>query len=86
MSTMNEAEEHLLNVIRQYPKGASEDALVKDLETVEKDDIVYLVNSLSEKGYVDFVTVGKQLLFKARDINEANKLAYIFENRIPNMF
>ncbi|KAJ3266139.1 34-kDa subunit of RNA polymerase III (C) [Chytriomyces hyalinus] len=80
MSTMNEAEEHLLNVIRQYPKGASEDALVKDLETVEKDDIVYLVNSLSEKGYVDFVTVGKQLLFKARDINEANKTRDLNQN------
>ncbi|ORY40367.1 RNA polymerase Rpc34 [Rhizoclosmatium globosum] len=76
---MTPAEEQLLAVIRSHPKGANEETLTTELDW-EKAEIVNLVNSLSEQGFVDFVTVGKQLFFKARDINEANKTRDLSQN------
>ncbi|KAJ3208928.1 34-kDa subunit of RNA polymerase III (C) [Entophlyctis luteolus] len=88
-------QDRLLAVIRQHPKaisplpaspgavrstGASEDTLLKELPHLAKLDIVNLVNSLSEQNLVDFVTVGRQLLFKAKDANEANKTRDLSQN------
>ncbi|KAJ3070241.1 34-kDa subunit of RNA polymerase III (C) [Podochytrium sp. JEL0797] len=77
--SMTPQEQQLLEVIRQHPKGANEETLTKELgwDVIE---IVNLVNNLSEKGYVDFVTLGKSLFFRAKDVNEANRTRDLNQN------
>ncbi|KAJ3128561.1 Chromodomain helicase DNA binding protein, partial [Physocladia obscura] len=67
---------------KEINEGASENVIVNEFSELSKNEIVNLVNNLSEQGLVEFVTVGKQLLFKARDENEAIKTRDLSQTEI----
>ncbi|KND01224.1 DNA-directed RNA polymerase III subunit C34 [Spizellomyces punctatus DAOM BR117] len=74
-ASLTAEEQTLLATLRSHSKGADIDTLKSELGDWDDNSILTCMNSLSQKQYVDFISLGKsgKLAFKARSAEEATK-------------
>ncbi|KAJ3333444.1 34-kDa subunit of RNA polymerase III (C) [Blyttiomyces sp. JEL0837] len=76
---LTDKEEELFLVLKTFPQGANAQTLQKSCP-YDQRDLVFLMNSLADKGFVDFITINKALAFRAKDIEEVNRTRDLNDN------
>ncbi|KAI8920789.1 hypothetical protein PhCBS80983_g00444 [Powellomyces hirtus] len=75
LTVLSSDEQTLLAIVRAHAKGADLDDIKGQLDGWDDNQILTHMNALSQKQYVDFMSMGKsgKLAFKARSAEEATK-------------
>ncbi|KAJ3096123.1 34-kDa subunit of RNA polymerase III (C) [Phlyctochytrium planicorne] len=73
----------LLEELRKFPDGATDDAIM-DFYVGDKNDMVRMMNDLSDEGMVTFGSLKgtKKLVFKALDVDELERIKDLNTNQL----